>query len=318
MSLRLSSPRKRLGGVAYFLSGVFLSLLHPLAALPQCAATTVLTKSFNLDQVISYTGTSAFVPVNGSSSMFTLPCSQDVEFRFDFWFYYSSGPSTMMLDLRFVLDGVPTDATRFPAPFGATPELTLILHSVLAGSHTLTVEVRSVLANGPPTDVTLCGNRDCNSGGTGTAKLEVDGVGTPSYTLTVVPSNLTANPAETTTATITITPAAGASGYLGSVTLSRGGNLPSWIDPDPVSSTGTAVTSKLMVAPRKGTNDGTYTVTVTAQDANRQLPANGAQSVTVTIGNGAGGGDIALLTFAGLVALWIAWSVLRAKRAVSP
>jgi hypothetical protein len=114
--------------------------------------------------------------VNGSSSTFTLPYSQDLEFRFDFWFTYSSGPTVMMLDLRFVLDGLPAAATRVPA--SATPQLRLILPSVLAGSHTLTVEVRSVLVDGPPTDVTLYGNSDCYfSGGPCTAKLEVEGTG---------------------------------------------------------------------------------------------------------------------------------------------
>jgi PASTA domain len=182
----LMRGRKRLGWVAYCLLGVFLSVLHPLTAFPQCAATTVLSQSFDLNQVISFTGTDvttgsqgAFVPVNGSPSTFTLPCSQDLEFRFDFRFDYLSGPSTMMLDLRFVLDGVPTAATRFPLA-AASPQLRLILDAVLAGSHTLTVEVRSVRVGGPPEDVTLCGNSgDCYVGGPGaTAKLEVENFGT--------------------------------------------------------------------------------------------------------------------------------------------
>ena len=82
----------------------------------------------------------------------------------------------MGTDLRFVLDGVATAPTRFST--SVTPQLRLILPSVLAGSHTLTVEVRSVLVDGPPSDVTLYGNSDSRFRGDPTpAKLEVEGAG---------------------------------------------------------------------------------------------------------------------------------------------
>lgn len=130
-------------------------------------------QGFALDQTIPFTGTSPLtntegtpVPVNslpGAAEAkldFYLPSQRNVAANFGFWFTYSSGPSTMMLDARFVLDGVATTPwRRFQT--AASQQLQDLFYSVPAGQHTIAVEVRSVLAGGPPTQVRLCGNYNC-------------------------------------------------------------------------------------------------------------------------------------------------------------
>jgi hypothetical protein len=65
------------------------------------------------------------------------------------------------------------------------------------------------------------------------------------------------------------------------------------------------------------TGAGTYSIAVTGTDCGSQAPTNGAQSVTLTVvPQPAGGGTIAVFTFAGLLALWGMVQMRRRKRDV--
>ena len=143
----------------------------------------------------------------------------------------------------------------------------------------------------------------------------------PAYTLTVGPWNASVIlQGQSTSATVTVIPAPGASGQIGQVQLSSSsGTLPCSMNPNPVSSIATPAISTLTCTPSGTTPIGNYTVTVTAADASQCLsgyaPSNGPQSVTLQVGQltacvgDCGGGDVALLTFLGLLAMWISWSM---------
>jgi phospholipase C len=95
------------------------------------------------------------------------------------------------------------------------------------------------------------------------------------------PASITAG--NTSTSTITLTPARG---YSGSVTLScdaiSGTNSPACsFSPNPVPVSGN-VTSTLTVSTVINTPGGNYTISVTGKDANNVAPSNGAQSLTLT------------------------------------
>lgn len=155
---------------------------------------------------------------------------------------------------------------------------------------------------------------------------ECKGLPAPSYTLTLaplIPSSLTDPAGGTANSTITITPA---NGYTGSVNLTctvTGGSPPPptcSTNPPKVTVSSGAVTSGLSVTADKLTTGATYTITVTGVDAGHLTPDNGAQSLSLlvehhyTVG-GDGGGGIALLTLAGLLALWTMARPWRRKRA---
>jgi len=110
--------------------------------------------------------------------------------------------------------------------------------------------------------------------------------GTPSYTLTAAalnPGSVTAGGASSSM--ITITPA---NGYTGNVTLScaaiAGNAAPSCsFDPNPVPITGAAAaTSTLTVSTTINTAGGTYSISVSGADANKEAASNGAQTVSLT------------------------------------
>ncbi|MBX3306226.1 MAG: tyrosinase family protein, partial [Nitrospira sp.] len=121
-----------------------------------------LPRNLACDQIVQFTGTSpttgdegAYVEAYNSLSTFTSG-SEYVELRFgNFTFDYSSGPTIMELDVRFVLDGRPQVATRFER--GSQCQLSTRVLPGFAGTHILYVEVRSVLIGGPPIDCHISG-----------------------------------------------------------------------------------------------------------------------------------------------------------------
>ncbi len=120
-------------------------------------AETFLSRSFAQPQVISYTSDQGpFVAVTGSPSSFYLPASQHLVARYEFSWWYddgsssASGPRGMALDVRFVVDGVETMASRVGRYERGWRTIVVVLPSVTAGQHTISVEVRSVgIANSP-------------------------------------------------------------------------------------------------------------------------------------------------------------------------
>ncbi len=150
----------------------------------------------------------------------------------------------------------------------------------------------------------------------------------PNYNLSVSPF---APPSQyvgkSSTSTVTVTPAPGATGFLGDVNLSVSCPSSAWICtlPAKVTLTSSAPLSSTLTAipPSSSTCDQTYTITVTGHDASPSAgPTNGPQSATLkvrcdyNVGPDWGGGSIALLTFLSLLALWTAWGVFRGKRTI--
>lgn len=134
----------------------------------------------------------------------------------------------------------------------------------------------------------------------------------------------------TATSTVTITPY---NGYTGTVSFTCAvsgdtGPLPSCSAPPPVTVTSGPVTSTLSVTVSPPplspvlTPPGTYTVMVTAVDSAGLTPNNGARGSPVSVDGlcwsvaySDGGGGIALLTLAGLLALWSMARLIQSKRA---
>ena len=103
------------------------------------------------------------------------------------------------------------------------------------------------------------------------------------YSLAVSALNSSITAGNTSSSTITLTPAGG---YSGSVTLScaaiSGTNAPTCsFSPNPVPVSGNG-TSTLTVSTVINTPGGNYTISFTGKDANNLVPSNGAQSVTLT------------------------------------
>lgn len=151
---------------------------------------------------------------------------------------------------------------------------------------------------------------------------ECKGAPAPSYALTLspfTPPSLTDPAGGVANSTVTVTPL---NGYTGSINLTctvSGGHppLPSCPNPSSVTVTGGAVTSGLSVTADRLTTMATYTITVTAVDGSQLQPNNGPQSLTLQVDHHytVGGGGIALLTLAGLIALWSMGRLWRVKRA---
>jgi hypothetical protein len=125
-----------------------------------CVSTSLASVSFKLSQAVGFTGTSsifgdgAFVAIPGATVTFTAPGGKDISPSLDL-FAYVPTPSRMSLDVRYLLDGAEVSRARYAtAPFTTSTRIP----SPAAGSHTLTVEVRSVLTDGPPTTIQLYGN----------------------------------------------------------------------------------------------------------------------------------------------------------------
>lgn len=121
-----------------------------------------VARSFALNQTVAFSGTSEtihsegpFVQVAGSPTTFTLGTARDVNAHFTFNYSYPGGPSSMRLDVRFLVDGVERGRTR--AELSAT-SVDMVLPAIPRGAHTFTIEVRSVLLGGPPTAVSLKGS----------------------------------------------------------------------------------------------------------------------------------------------------------------
>ncbi len=156
---------------------------------------------------------------------------------------------------------------------------------------------------------------------------ECQGAPTASYNLTLTlltPSDLDTG---TATSTITITPF---NGYTGTVNFTCAVSgmtqpAPSCATPAPATVTGEgSATSQLVVPVSGSTAQGTYTVTVSAVDAQGRLPDNGAQSSKVsvtrlrwTIGRSFLAGGIALVAFLALLTIWGLGQLWRGKRDAS-
>jgi hypothetical protein len=162
---------------------------------------------------------------------------------------------------------------------------------------------------GSPADVLTC---------------ECKGLPTPTYTFTLVPltpPSITTPSGGVATSTITVIPFNGFTGSVRFTCTVTGGSppLPSCPNPSPATVTTGPATSALSVSTDSSTSSATYTITVTGTDAGGAPPGGGPQSVTLQVehkyGIGAGGGGIALLTLAGLLALWSMGRLWRGKRA---
>jgi hypothetical protein len=138
----------------------------------------------------------------------------------------------------------------------------------------------------------------------------------PNYTLTVagfIPSPVTSG--NQASSQITVTPLQGA-GTLGSVRLSCTDPFKTVPWTATVTSAGAPANSTMNVTPLISNPTKTYTITCTAADDGPSSgPVNGPQSVTLSVHNN-GGGDIAVLTFGGLLIVWLAPGVRRRKRAL--
>jgi hypothetical protein len=149
---------------------------------------------------------------------------------------------------------------------------------------------------------------------------ECKGAPPPSYNITLAPltpSSLTDPAGGTATSTITVNPLNGFTGAVNFTCAVSGGRPPIPTCPNPASVTVVSgpVTSGLSVTADKLTTIGTYTVTVTALDAQGIQPNDGAQSLSLPVdhhyGVDGGGGSIAVLTLVLLIALW---TMIRAWR----
>ena len=137
----------------------------------------------------------------------------------------------------------------------------------------------------------------------------------PRYNLSLAPlSPPRVNRGSKATAVVTVALLPGAVGWLGNVQLSCSatGGLTCLLAPATVTQTGQQPgVSQLTVQTSSSTPAGSYTVTVNGPSG-VGAPANGPQSATFTVfvpGNG--GGITALLTFLGLLSLWVGFKVWR-------
>jgi phospholipase C len=173
-----------------------------------------------------------------------------------------------------------------PAPTCAFSKNPITISGTGAGTATLTVSTSS---STPAATYTITvkavdGNNLGSSNGTQALTLKV--TSPPSYSLTASALNpATVTAGNTATSTITFTPA---NGYTGSITpscssITGGTPAPTCsFSPGTVSISGTtAVTSTLTVTTATGTPGGTYTITVTASDANQSGPSNGSQNLSL-------------------------------------
>jgi hypothetical protein len=149
---------------------------------------------------------------------------------------------------------------------------------------------------------------------------ECQGAPTPSYNLTLSLLTPTYIDKDAATSTITVVPFNGFTGKVDFTCTVSGMTHPAPSCPNPASATvtGGAATSLLTVSASSSTEEGTYTVTVSAVDGHGRPPDNGAQSSTVAVSHVRwilmGGGRIAFLTFVALLALWSARLLWRDKR----
>ena len=120
-----------------------------------CASTHLVGKVLSGAQQVAFNGSTSFVALNNSTSSFSFSTTsaRGVTVTLNYLFDHPSGPSTMGLNIRVLVDGielgrdskVPRGQQRFVHNIGP----------IASGSHVLTIEVQSVLLNGPPTTVTV-------------------------------------------------------------------------------------------------------------------------------------------------------------------
>ena len=153
----------------------------------------------------------------------------------------------------------------------------------------------------------------------------------PGYTLVVTPTTpIVENPGQTASYTVTITPAAGASGFLGTVNLDLANTCPAALltcsfqpTPSPTLLTSTPASVTLNVTPTAAAAGQNLTIMVNGHDASPNSgPTNGPQPAKLVVGQHivatGGGGTIALVTFLGLAAVWLAWGLSRNKLRAAP
>lgn len=155
---------------------------------------------------------------------------------------------------------------------------------------------------------------------------ECKGQPMPTYTIAVAsltPPSITNPAGGSATSTVIVTPFNGFTGPVNFTCSVTGGHPPIPMCPNPASVTVVAgpVTSGLSVTTDKLTTSATYTITVNATDAAGNPPGGGAKSLSLPVehhfgvGNDSGGGGIALLTLAALLALWPTGRLWWGKRA---
>jgi len=117
---------------------------------------------FALNQPLAFTGTSETTgnqgpwgPVAGSAHSLDRGAGGLTTLSFNAQWDYSSGPSSMKLDLRFLVDNVVVATQRLPSR-GLIAVAAAV--AIGAGLHDVRVEARSVLSGGPPISVTLTGS----------------------------------------------------------------------------------------------------------------------------------------------------------------
>lgn len=117
---------------------------------------------FALSQQLAFTGTSEttgsegpWTPVAGSAHSLDRGTTGGwTAVTFSAQWDYSTGPSSMKLDLRLMVDNIVMSTQRVPVRGAISFTPTVVIG---AGLHDIRVEARSVLSNGPPITVALSG-----------------------------------------------------------------------------------------------------------------------------------------------------------------
>lgn len=137
--------------------------LYPRGGFPQLNnAANDPDAAFALNQSLVFTGTSTttgaqgpWMPVTGSSHSLNRGSAGNVTLTFTAAWDHSTGPSQMRLDAQFFIDGVAVGASqRFNSRGNISFTRTVAIGT---GNHDVWVEVRSVLAGGPPIAIALTG-----------------------------------------------------------------------------------------------------------------------------------------------------------------
>ena len=117
----------------------------------ECRSTTMVSKTLSGSQSISF---NPWTAINGTNSSFSMASngSRSVNVTFGYRFDYSSGPCTLAINIRLLVDGVEV-ARDSNIPRGIQTFNKTV--SLASGNHTLSFEVQSVLVAGYPIPITF-------------------------------------------------------------------------------------------------------------------------------------------------------------------